>query len=391
MILYNLIPTQPSPFSAFHGGGLYGEVVFIGLASRAKKGSVACYYDSARPLGKHLVELAEENNIPLIDCNTESIKAVILRLGCKLYYSPGIEPLPEESDLGCHYLGTIHGPRELEMFIDSTAIHFASGVKEKASVILKIILQNWLIARRWRPMYESALKNPAYSFIAVSEHTKYSMVGLFPFIDPTRVNVFYSPLLDQLGDEDSKEATLPESISCQKYILMTSGNRWVKNSLRALLAMDSIFSDNTHQNLKCVVTGVPQPEIFRGKLKNLHKFHFMGYVERDLLNALHKNAYAFLYPSLNEGFGYPPVESMKYGVPVAASGITSIPEVCQNAALYFNPYSIQEIKNRILQLLDSEIHERLKGLCCNQYVKISDRQAKDLDSLLDHMIQLAHG
>jgi len=63
----------------------------------------------------------------------------------------------------------------------------------------------------------------------------------------------------------------------------------------------------------------------------------LDYIERSELLYLHKNAYAFIYPSLSEGFGHPPMESMRYGVLVAASGTSAIPEICQNAAIYFDP------------------------------------------------------
>ena len=102
-------------------------------------------------------------------------------------------------------------------------------------------------------------------------------------------------------------------------------------------------------------------------------------MENEELEYLHQNAYAFIFPSLNEGFGYPPMQSMRYGVPVAASGTTSIPEICDNAALYFDPYSISEIKNRVIQLLDPAIYSEYSARATQRYQIVKQRQASDLE------------
>ena len=82
---------------------------------------------------------------------------------------------------------------------------------------------------------------------------------------------------------------------------------------------------------------------------------------------------------MNEGFGYPPVQSMRYGVPVAASGTTSVPEVCENAALYFDPYSVSEIKNRMIQLLDPDIYAMYASRGVARYGEVHKRQQEDLE------------
>jgi glycosyltransferase involved in cell wall biosynthesis len=63
---------------------------------------------------------------------------------------------------------------------------------------------------------------------------------------------------------------------------------------------------------------------------------------------LYKYAALFVYPSLYEGFGIPPLEAMSYGIPVIASNKSSIPEVCGDAAHYFDPTSVDSIAEAIL-------------------------------------------
>jgi glycosyltransferase involved in cell wall biosynthesis len=99
---------------------------------------------------------------------------------------------------------------------------------------------------------------------------------------------------------------------------------------------------------------------FFKEVKNIDKFEIHPYVPEEKLEELFANAFAFVYPSLNEGFGYPPLQAMEHGVPVLASSATSIPEVCGDAALYFNPQSIDDLSNRILQIAgNARLYEKL--------------------------------
>lgn len=159
----------------------------------------------------------------------------------------------------------------------------------------------------------------------------------------------------------------------------------MKNALRAILAFDSLFSDGRLSDMKVVITGVTDKSIFKKRIKHKEKFAMTGFVERDELEALNKNAYCFVFPTLNEGFGYPPVEAMKYATPSICSGTASMPEVCGLAALYFNPYSVSEIKNRIIQTMLPEIYRSLCNNAIVQYKKISQMQRQDLQNLVKYL------
>jgi glycosyltransferase involved in cell wall biosynthesis len=69
------------------------------------------------------------------------------------------------------------------------------------------------------------------------------------------------------------------------------------------------------------------------------------------LAGYYKNASLFVYPSLYEGFGIPPLEAMSYGCPVACSNVSSIPEVVGNAAILFDPYSVDSMRSHIISVL----------------------------------------
>jgi glycosyltransferase involved in cell wall biosynthesis len=86
----------------------------------------------------------------------------------------------------------------------------------------------------------------------------------------------------------------------------------------------------------------------------LHRYvRFHGFVEDKTLSVLYRLASVFVFPSLYEGFGLPPLEAMACGTPVVTSNVSSLPEVVGDAACLVDPYSAQAIADGILQVLHS--------------------------------------
>lgn len=77
----------------------------------------------------------------------------------------------------------------------------------------------------------------------------------------------------------------------------------------------------------------------------------LGRVEDEILPVLYSRAAGFVYPSVYEGFGLPPLEAMACGCPVAVSDIPAHREVCGNTAMYFDPFSPEELSSRLESLL----------------------------------------
>jgi glycosyltransferase involved in cell wall biosynthesis len=80
--------------------------------------------------------------------------------------------------------------------------------------------------------------------------------------------------------------------------------------------------------------------------------HLLGEVEERKLHELYAGAKIFVFPSLYEGFGYPPLEAMAYGSAVMASHVASLPEVCEDAAEYIDPQSVDSM----IQAIDYLLH-----------------------------------
>jgi glycosyltransferase involved in cell wall biosynthesis len=187
-----------------------------------------------------------------------------------------------------------------------------------------------------------------------SHHSKYSLASFFPDLPLNTIQVIYPPLKEKTqpapGDDESRLLSQFDGMAGKDYFLIISANRWIKNAWRAIHALDGLFSRNVLEQ-RVVVLGVTDTNSFG--IKNRDKFVMRPYVSHEELEMLYRNAFALIFPSLNEGFGYPPLEAMKYGTPVLASAISSIPEICADAALYFNPCSIDEMQKRILRLCDN--------------------------------------
>jgi glycosyltransferase involved in cell wall biosynthesis len=125
-----------------------------------------------------------------------------------------------------------------------------------------------------------------------------------------------------------------------------------KNHARLFEAFALLQS--THPELELVLTGYdgPAPDGVR----------VLGRVPPDELARLYRTASALVFPSLYEGFGQPPLEAMACGCPVAASNVTSLPEVCGDAARLFNPSSAEAIAVAVEDVLAHPDEWRRKGL-----------------------------
>jgi len=203
----------------------------------------------------------------------------------------------------------------------------------------------------------------------------------------TSIPVFYTPDIVIKNTEDCIDTDILEKtgIKKQSYFLLCSANRWNKNNEIAIKTIDNFFSYNRKCSHKALVLGaVPNVKSYLlTQIVNKEKFVFKGYVDRAELETYFKNAYCLVYPSVIEGFGLPPVEAMKYGVVSLCSTATSIPEICADAAIYFDPYSHESIYKALLKAFDNEYMELVKHHVKRRYKELSDKRADDLRLLLN--------
>lgn len=197
--------------------------------------------------------------------------------------------------------------------------------------------------------------------ITVSEYSKKDILRFFPrypadkiYVTPLAANNNFKPLP---SSECKKYLQNNYNIN-DPYILYLGGFSSRKNVLGLIQAFHNISKDlkKTH---KLVLGGSLKDEglllkefVHTNGLAN--SIIFTGYLDDKVLPILYNGCEAFVYPSLYEGFGLPPLEAMSCRKPVITSNVTSIPEVTLNSAILIDPLNIDELSYSILTLLNNE-------------------------------------
>jgi len=141
-----------------------------------------------------------------------------------------------------------------------------------------------------------------------------------------------------------------------KPYAMYVGAAYPHKNLEGLLKAWEIFEEKDGGKHELVLVG--KENYFYKRLKTevrrLKSVTYLGFVPDDELAALYKNASLYVFPSLYEGFGLPPLEAMSHGVPVVSSNRSCLPEVLGEAALYFDPESEEQVAEVIEQGLEDD-------------------------------------
>lgn len=161
---------------------------------------------------------------------------------------------------------------------------------------------------------------------------------------PSKITVIPLAVEDHTGDKKQ-----PRPIK-QDYLLYVGAAYPHKNL--DVLAKGYNRLLETRPDLKLVVIG--KQDYWQQKLKSQNpNITFPGYLPYDKLVAYYQHASLFVFPSLSEGFGLPPLEAMAFGAPVLSSNRTAIPEACGDAAEYFDPRSPKDLADKAEELLSN--------------------------------------
>ncbi|WP_300790714.1 glycosyltransferase family 1 protein [uncultured Bacteroides sp.] len=375
MFVFDLTACQSYGKTIKHGGGEYARIIFEALLARG--GSFSCVYSTALFIDSYFLQKCKERRIICKDYKDLGLIPTLKSMNCTTFYSALPYLYGNLNFTGINFIGTIHGLRDLEIQSDSNMYLYESSFQAKCKSLLKETkFYKKISYERNYKRFKSLFENQSFKYIVVSNHTKNAILTFFPEINPTNIQIYYSPNYVEIKEHIN---------SSESFYLLVSGNRWLKNSFRALKAIDNLISKGLIHR-KTLVTGSCSKYILN-RLKNKHLFTFLPYVSDEELSQLMQKAYCFIYPSLNEGFGYPPLQAMACGTPVIASAVCSIPEVCGLGALYFNPYSVCEIENRLLQIEDNCIRSTLIVEGYKRFEFISKRQTEDLKNLVDFLLK----
>lgn len=379
MLLFDLTATQAIGRVKRHGGGIYGEIVFRRMVERGVE--FMCYYDSRRWLNPEIQNIILKNKIRVFDIQKYELCDIVKNNNVTTVYSPMVGNSFETID--CRKIVTIHGLRRFELQTDRNKLKYPYSRKELIKEIITRALPGILIKREYKSYRNRYFSDDKLEIITVSNHSKNALRCFFNEVNnnDVKISVMYSPSTTLIND------TSPINPIGTDFLLMVSGNRWDKNSLRGIEAFERLKSKGFLKDIKLIVTGTSEYG-YKYKFNYPNDVILKDYVSDEELEKLYHHAKVFVYPSLNEGFGYPPLEAMKYGTPVVASAVTSIPEICGDGAVYFNPWSVEEIMNRILQLVcNDNFYNEMSEKAVSRYELVTQKQKVDLDRLIDYIIK----
>jgi glycosyltransferase involved in cell wall biosynthesis len=287
-------------------------------------------------------------------------RAIMRRLGCNVAHVPHLFWMPR--GLACPYVLTVHDL--LEHMYGSR--NFSSLRRSMHFYLTRRVLRG------------------AARVMAVSQFTK-SEIEKLQAIPDERIEVVYNAIDERFlhgHATDADRQLIAERYQVNYPFLLYAGAiRPHKNVVRIIEAFSALKSELAKErrfaDLKLIIIGddlSSHPRLRRtvvsGGVQN--DVRFLGFVPIEVLRIFYDVAKIFVFPSLYEGFGLPPLEAMAHGTPVVTSNTSSLPEVVGNAALMVNPENVFEIRRALKEaLLDSEVRDRMKRLGYEQSQRFS--------------------
>jgi glycosyltransferase involved in cell wall biosynthesis len=203
--------------------------------------------------------------------------------------------------------------------------------------------------------------------ITVSEASKRDILEYFR-VPPEKIDVIYNAFDERFGDPPPEEevARIRERYQLDDPFVLYAGNIKPHKNVECLI--DAFYALRRHgfDQVKLLIIGdeVSKYATLRHSVHR-HKLHkhvrFFGFVPSQTLAILYRLAAVFVFPSLYEGFGLPPLEAMASGTPVITSNVSSLPEVVGDAALLIDPRDPEAIADAMRRVLtDAALREDLR-------------------------------
>ncbi len=302
-------------------------------------------------------------------------RKILCRLGCDLVHIPHLSWLPQY--LPCPYVMTVHDVLE-HMY----RARNHSGLRRSL---------HFHLTRR--------VLNGAARIFAVSNFTKKDVELLFN-IPAEKIEVIYNAIDERFRQGHATD--LDRQVIAERYqvnypFLLYAGrispHKNVGRIIEAFSALKTeLGKEGKFPDLKLIIIGDElsrQPELRRTVIRSAvqNDVRFLGFVPIEVLSIFYDTAKIFIFPSLYEGFGLPPLEAMSHGTPVVTSNTSSLPEVVGAAAVLVNPENVFEIMRALHRVLvDQSLRDRLKQRGYEQAARFSwETSAR---SLLDVYQQL---
>ncbi|HUA15891.1 MAG TPA: glycosyltransferase family 1 protein [Verrucomicrobiae bacterium] len=287
-------------------------------------------------------------------------RAALKRLDCDLVHVPNLFSVPRA--LPCPYVMTVHDMLE-----------HMSRSPERSGL--------------WRSLYFQLTRRVlrgAERIFAVSNFTKSEIAKLFG-IPADRIEVVYNAIDERFlhGHATAADRELIAKRYQVTYPFLLYAGRISphKNVVRMIEAFSALKTElereQAYPDLKLIIIGDDlsgNPDLRRTVVRSgvQNDVRFLGFVPIEVLRIFYDEAKVFVFPSLYEGFGLPPLEAMAHGTPVVTSNVSSLPEVVGKAAVLVNPENVFEIMHALHRVLtDAALRAKLKDRGCQQVSRFS--------------------
>lgn len=399
-VLVDLFFCQPG----FHGGGEYGKAVFAGLAETARTLPGVQLWAALDPdifIDDWILEECRRSaiNIVRVKSYDDVVKlvnmsafysffapAIVVYTGYEYMQRLGME-LKFDRATKTRVIGTLLDMRDYEM---AANWDFVATARKKAGCLPEADLSEsqWNSEKSKQADYAQKLAamycgicshESVHTLVTISDYSAQSIRAHAGRSGP--IEVLFAPEKSRPEPEPFEWPAI--DFKNDPYLVLLNATRVEKNAASTVAAFDALFTEpkfaKANPRLKLVLVGIDNPtDLGIPSPRERARLVAVPYLPPARLEFLLKSARGLLYPSFNEGFGYPPLEAMSLGVPCVVSSQTSIPEVCGNAALYCNPGEIDSIACAIKELLSSPADSKFLR---SHAENIRRRQSSDLQKL----------
>ena len=230
----------------------------------------------------------------------------------------------------------------------------------------------------------------AVKIVAISENTKSDLIKLLD-IGSNKIDVVYpaNKLKNTVIGETEKNE-FRRKYRLNKYILFVGSSHPHKNLISLVKALPGVFRN--YPEIELAVSGFMDGENF-GIIEDAinesgikDKVRFLGHLPDNEIPALYSSAEMLVFPTLYEGFGLPPLESMSFGCPVIISNTSSLPEVAGDAGIYVPSGESRAIADAMLKILSDNKYKQ--ELIRRGYAQIKKFSWQDSAVKLKEILQL---